>query len=136
MPDISVVRTHQLSSPHIMTRLESDRHPFAPKSQKANTRIIHRDRSGGVHDAIGRLSCAQPPMAILLQLAAAVVSFATATVVSNFSTEGGGVHEKPPKKGFGLKGECHWGAACKCMRSAAAFSVTPARLCTKNIFWS
>jgi hypothetical protein len=33
-PDISAVRTQQLSSPHIMTRLESDRHHFAPKSQK------------------------------------------------------------------------------------------------------
>jgi len=98
MPDISVVRTQQLSSPHIMTRLESDRHPFAPKSQKANTRIIHRDRSGGVHDAIGRLSCAQPPMALLLQLAAAVVSFVTATVVSSFSTEGRGRARKAAKK--------------------------------------
>lgn len=111
------VRTQQLSSPRIMTRLESDKHPFAPKSRKANTRIIHRNQPGGVHDAIRRLSCAQPPTTLLLQLAAAVVSFATATVVSSLSTEG-----EAAKKGFGFKDECHWSAW------------RPARLCTKPIF--
>lgn len=98
--EAKAVHTQQLSSPHPMTRFESDRRPFAPKSRKANTRIIHRDKPGGVRDAIRRLSCAQPPTTLLLlQLAAAVVSFAIVIVVSSLSTEGErGFHEKPPKR--------------------------------------
>jgi hypothetical protein len=56
--------------------------------------IIHRDRTGGVHDTIGRLSLLYA--ATNDTTTAAVVSFATATVVSSISTEGD-MHEMPPK---------------------------------------
>lgn len=85
------------------------------------------------------LSCTQLLTTLLLQLAAAIVSFATATVVTSLSTEGG-VHEKLPIKRGALvsKGERHWAhRGLQCTRGAVAFLRHASKAVYKTTyFWS